>query len=61
MRKYLKYIGDSYILGEIIGESHDRFYWKVRTKPTRKQPKQKIILHPKWSTEVINEDDLLGF
>ena len=61
MRRYLKYIGDSYILGEIIGETHDGFYWKVMTKPTKKEPKQKMILHPKWCTEVVKEDDLLEF
>lgn len=57
--RFLKYLGSDYILGEIIGESHDGFYWYVRPMPDKKRPvRQKKMCHPKWCTEIISEDDL---
>ncbi len=54
--QYLKYIGDDYILGEIIGQ--DDFYWHVKPRPDKKRPKrQAMVCHPKWSTQVVEEDE----
>lgn len=54
--QYLKYKGNDYILGEIIGE--DSFYWHVRRRPTKEDPTQRMVAHPKWSTQVIEEEDI---
>lgn len=58
MTRYLRYKGSDYILGEIVGESSDGFYWLVKRIPTKQDPKQRLVCHPKWSTEVIKESEL---
>ena len=56
MRRYLKFIGGDYILGEIIDE--DPFYWHVRRRPTKDNPRTNMICHPKWNTQVITEEEI---
>jgi len=56
MRRYLKFYGSDFILGEIVGE--DSFYWRVRRKPTRDNPRMNIVCHPKWNTQVITEEEI---
>lgn len=60
MNKYLRYRGTDHVLGEVVGETHDRFYWLVRSIPTKQQPKSKIVCHPKWSTEVLDITEIQG-
>ena len=60
MTKFLHYIGSDHILGEVVGETVNGLYWKVLQTPDKKNPgPAKMVCHPKWSTEVIQEDDLL--
>jgi hypothetical protein len=57
--RYLRYIGSDQVLGEIVKDGG--FYWLVNPGPDKKNKTydiNKVACHPKWCTEVIEENSL---
>lgn len=55
--RFLRYLGSDQVLGEIVKDGG--FYWLVRELPKKNEPyKKRLVCHPKWCTEVIEENSL---